>query len=665
MREIRYQGFRLAHVPSDELIEKALRNCELEAVHTPGAIQPHGGLIGVEDSTLTICHASVNISRFLRVLPEVLLGRKIRDVFAQMTQYGLESGVRQCKAAKHAVDLGELAFGEHSLFVTACPSNDLTLFEFENVPKQSVAESKTSSDLELLLTQARRASSEQDFFEKSVTLLKSLTGYDRVAVLDFDAEGNCTVEAEAVSVGVDSFLGLRFPAWDIPAQARRLMMKTSQRYFYHVNAAPVPIQSLIDPSASLDLTHAQLRASSPIHMEYMRNMGVASSFTLNVVLGGALWGIIAFHHASPRYPSPRVRQMCRYYLDFFILQLSKFRTENDLRRLGKPEKVRRTGALKAENENLNEISGAELLRRVSDALNAEGAAFVTQNNTTVVGLTPATEKLNALVQMFTTDQNIRNSVNVRADYPEIADLMPSEIAGLLAVTSPGYGSILFFRAAQDQIVRWAGAPKKEVSHKAGVKHLRPRSSFNEHLQSVAGAAPPWTLDEIRIAEDLRVLMSIGERTEPLRETERLKPLLADELNSHFQSILAMIRPVSQLNPFAKRRCMLVGDGGGNPGAVRVLEQLGFATIDTAVTAQDALHLIVQLRPDIAILDISSWQEHHAKTVPDRLSKMSIPFVYVAEHDDAAAANMRHPTAPVVKKPLQEDELRRALRVLEP
>lgn len=509
----------------------------------PGAIQPHGALIAV-DADLKILHASANTSAYLRVGHHALLGRSLSEVFARKTRHNLANGIMQAQAAGCAVDLGPMSFGDQSLTVTVSPAGDLTLFEFETARHTAGASDQTLKDLELLLRQARGAVSRQDLFERSVELLRMLTGYDRVMIFLFDTEGSGTVEAEAVAPGVDSFLGLSFPSWDIPAQARELMLKIPYRYFYDVTARPVPVLTLDGAPTEIDMSLAHLRGPSRVHMEYLRNMRVAASFTLNIVSHGKLWGMISFHHCKPRYPSQRVRRMCTYFLEFFTLQLSNFQVQGAVNRLSKPEGLLQSLMYKTDWQDLNEIFETDLLNDLSGSMRADGAALVYKNSVTSVGLLPAPDQLCKIAARLQSETSICHTANVARDYPDLAPLMQPNIAGFLAAALPDNCLFVFFRQARDRVVKWAGTPEKPISRSGGVARLHPRASFEEYLENVAGTSMPWSAEEVRAANNLWSLLLTSERADLMRKTNRQQSLLIDELNHRVRNILSLIRSLS-------------------------------------------------------------------------------------------------------------------------
>ena len=150
-----------------------------------------------------------------------------------------------------------------------------------------------------------RASSLQELYDITARAVRALTGFDRVMVYRYDADYNGEVVAEAKRADLNSFLGLHYPASDIPAQARALYEKNWIRLISDVDYAPAPIEPADHPAtgAPLDLTYSTLRSVSPIHLEYLRNMGVRASMSISLLRDDKLWGLIACHHyAGPHAP---------------------------------------------------------------------------------------------------------------------------------------------------------------------------------------------------------------------------------------------------------------------------------------------------------------------------------------------------------------------------
>jgi len=697
----------LAHFHSEDAIQRALERCVTEPIHIPGAIQPLGALFAV-DQNLTIRSASKNIDVFLRVAPQLLLDRRVPQVFSRETRHELSNCVRKTGATHGSQDLGTLPFGDQLLSVTASPSGALTLFEIERAQSVPDAGDRTLKDLDMLFRQVRGATSEPGLFQAATTILRALTGYDRVMVYVFEEDGHGTVQAESAAPGVDSFLGLRFPAWDIPEQARALMCKLPFRYVYDVSAPQVPLLCHELVPSEIDLTYSHLRASSPVHLVYLQNMGVRASFTLHIMVDETLWGMISFHHRTPRYPSTRVRQLCRHFADVFTLQLRNFQTSRDLMRLNRPNDVQKALAQHAASDHA--IEGRHLAQ-LSDAMAADGAALVHKQSLTVFGKSPAPQTITALAGQWVTNEDLRQTSNIARDGPEFAGEMLPEFGGLLAITLEHDFTLLLFREARDRTLRWAGDPMKEIKDIDGVATLTPRDSFKEHLQEISGTSAPWTPEQMRMAKDLQVMLSAQDRADLLSRTNALLADLDEETSEHFAQLRDFVESFAQnasdaprsglrlmagpaiplaqgakrlqdetppgaspnrrgttvpgferrTDRFANIRCLVLDENRSEASKTeRILKVLGVGHVKTATRRADALALIEVFKPNCAVLEIQRCDAEVWERITNRLTQLSIPIICVAGHDVAAAPDDQYRNGIALTGPVTEASLRDAL-----
>ena len=661
---------------SDQYIEAALKACASEAIETPGAIQSHGALIAVTNDGLRIRYASKNTGRFLRVAAEKLLEKSIRDVFGRKACRDLTTGLKHLEATGKAIDLGVIEFGGTPLAVTVSPAQACTIFEFEPAPENLGHTAISLSDLELLVEQAGASAHAGDLFEQSVQLLRMLTGYDRVSVLAFDEHGHGDILAEALSTGVESFLGLRFPSWDIPPQARELMAKLPLRYIADSSANQVPVLPAHTQIDDLDMSEAHLRAVSPVHLQYLRNMGVAASLSLYILVEGRVWGMISFHHETPRHPSQRIRQICRSYAEIFGLKLSGFLKASDLDLLHKTDAVRRKLPTKGDKPGLKTMVDAELLKELATAMSCDGAALIYNNAISAVGTTPEHKTLKMIVEVAGCPLAVTASVNASLDFPQLRGHLGPDTAGLLISQVRENCAFLFFRKAHDRVVKWAGAPEKPVHDEDGRMRLDPRSSFDEYPELVKGTSEPWTPDQARIAQELRTILNVKRQADIIQQTKKKQTVLTNDLNQRIKAFLALTRSLSQKScarkgpleapvtdvpaqqPVAAGVCLFLKDSHVvSPDTPRVLKEIGFGKVDTACTVEDALEKIERHALGLAILDIDLPHGQSSESVARLLKDRDIPFVFTATSGDTTCLDPVFRDAPVLRKPVCQDALR--------
>jgi light-regulated signal transduction histidine kinase (bacteriophytochrome)/CheY-like chemotaxis protein len=531
--------------PQKSVVAAALQHCAAEAVHIPAQIQPHGGLIGVDNQTLEITYASENIRSFLRASYDNLLGKPLGSVFGRKTRHDLVNGMMLGGTGQKTSDLGLIDFAGTPFLVGCAASDTTTIFEIEATKSGEDRSFKSLKDLELLLAQVRAAQDRQSLFETSVHLLQVLTGYDRVMVYEFDSEGNGTVVAETASIGLRPYLGLSFPAWDIPQQARRMMQALPLRYIADVKATGSPVHAARTRLPELDMTYAHLRGVSPVHLEYLHNMEVGATFTLNAVVEGRLWGMIALHHSTTRYPGQRVRQLCRNFISYFSQHLCNFHKSDQIDNLHKADALRRRLIDNASTAGQSEAFEVALLSELCSALDADGAVLIRDKTLVTAGSVPSGDVLHCITSEVSFSEDISTSSNIARDYPALHKRLGTKFAGLLVARRTSDLSFVFLRHAKDMTVRWAGAPDKTVHLQNGVARLNPRASFSEYRQKVKNTSRPWTTDQCRIAQELWSIFITSERAALLKQTDLQRTDMIDELNHRVRNMLALIRTLSR------------------------------------------------------------------------------------------------------------------------
>ncbi|MDO9360815.1 MAG: GAF domain-containing protein, partial [Polaromonas sp.] len=287
-----------------------LDNCDREPIHIPGHIQPHGALFAF-DAAGVLIYRSANAGELLRghlpALGEMLTAAHF-DAYA---------GIHELLAAVRASDDGEVIphamevrDGDKAFDVVAHPAAGGVVCEFED-SSQAVAVPPGFSFISHRATEKlKRQQSVDGLLAMAVEEVRRMTGFDRVMAYRFRHDESGDVVAESCDASLDPFVGRRYPASDIPAQARRLYIINTLRLIADVGAQPVPVQAAAQVTAPLDMSHGVLRSVSPVHIEYLTNMGVGASMSVSIVIGGKLWGMLACHHMQPRRLAYTVRMAC-------------------------------------------------------------------------------------------------------------------------------------------------------------------------------------------------------------------------------------------------------------------------------------------------------------------------------------------------------------------
>jgi light-regulated signal transduction histidine kinase (bacteriophytochrome) len=389
------------------------------------------------------------------------------------------------------------------------------------------------------------------FYREGARQVRALTGFDRVMVYRFDATGSGEVVAEALRPGVDSFLGLNYPASDIPAQARALYLRSIFRIIADVRAEPALIYPALNPAGeALDQSLSILRAVSPIHIEYLKNMGVDASLSISIIVGGRLWGLFACHHYAPRLPSFAQRSAAELFGQMFSMMLESRERREAAEYEARARNVsdRLMAATAQDNALLND---AEWLGEIIfDTIPADGVGVYVNGVVSLSGLTPSRQEFLTIVSMLNrlAASQVYTTDHIASVLPEAASYA-NKAAGLLAVpvSRAPRDYVVLFRSERLKSVRWAGNQEKEIEYGPNGPRLTPRKSFEEWSELVKGQAIPFSTAELRVAETLRTALlevvlrladSMGEERQKAHEHQEL---LIAELNHRVRNILALIR----------------------------------------------------------------------------------------------------------------------------
>ena len=513
-----------------------LINCEREPIHVPGSIQPRGVLLAVSEPDLVVEQASANLADVVGVTWQAALGRPLADVLGTVPAQAVarsaaafgdlrernpveltldrdgtpvpvdailhralhgSPGQQSLKDASGPVDAAGRPLAS-SLVIELEPASGPRPFSFPN----------TYQAVRGTIAELNRASDLQSLYDITVQAVRSLTGFDRVMLYRYDTDFNGEVVAEAQHGGLTSFLGLHYPASDIPAQARALYEKNWIRLISEVPYTPAVIHPVDHPATGrpLDLTYSTLRSVSPVHVEYLVNMGVASSMSISLLREDKLWGLIACHHyAGPHAPPYATRAAAEFLASTLSLRLVDRAAEEEVRRALRARSTLAwlTAATLDEERPLADslLGTPDLL----DLVPADSVVVHLEGHTAVRGV-PVDETVAARVAAWA--EGLRRDVvateSLTADAPALG--VPVEVAcGALAVPLPEGQWVVWLRQEKIRSVDWGGDPhhKVRVVEDAGEVRISPRQSFDRWQETVHGRAEPWTAAEVGEATELR------------------------------------------------------------------------------------------------------------------------------------------------------------------
>jgi light-regulated signal transduction histidine kinase (bacteriophytochrome) len=501
-----------------------LTACEREPIHIPGSIQPHGFLLAIQPADQVVTHASANTAPLFGLGAAAVLGRSLRQslpaVAAELgTDLGkpdFEDGTRYLRAVKLATSAGVKTFD-----AVVSQSGGQVVLEFEEIPDNVIASlDALYPTLRRFVDQLRTTATIDDLCRVAAEDIRRLTGFDRVLVYRFDEQWNGTVIAENRNDVLPSYLDLRFPASDIPAQARELYRRNRLRIIPDATYVPIPIESH-DP-APLDLSDSVLRSVSPVHLQYMRNMGTLASMSISILREGRLWGLISCHNKGPRRVPLQVRNACDFLTQIFSLQLeareNTVLAENRIRL--RSVQARLLAHMAAEEFFIDGLvkHPSELMRLAG----AEGAAIVSGDHCWRMGDTPSEHDVRALFTWLSQhhEEDVFATDSLAEHLPQAA-AYADKASGLLSISisKRHAGYVLWFRPEVVQTVKWGGDPTKPVQEVAGVQKLHPRLSFEIWKETVRGRSLPWDASEIEAVKELRnsVVGIVLRRAEELAE----------------------------------------------------------------------------------------------------------------------------------------------------
>ena len=510
-----------------------LTSCDREPIHVPGRVQPHGVLLVLAEPDLRIMQASTSTAQYLGRAAESLLGQPLAallgDEYVQYLRNTLD--IETIDQNPLYIWTSQLGAGGQHFDGLIHRHNGALILELEPSHTASAPRPDFYRMVKTVVARLQGAPSFDAFCNTAVAEVRALTGFDRVMIYTFDADGHGSVIAEALAPNVPSFLGLHYPASDIPQQARALYLRNWLRLIPDAHYTPADVVPTLTPDtgAPLDLSYATLRSVSPIHLEYMANMGVRASMSISIIDDGALWGLIACHHLSPRYLPYEVRAACEFLGQAFSLQLTAKRDSEDHQYRAQVNTVGLR--LIQQIAEVHPLDYALTAGRPSmlDLVDAGGAALCIDGQIVSLGQTPTDDQIRALIAWLGAqpERGIYSIASLATACPELANCKDTASGVLAAPISRAQGEyLLWFRPELLQVVNWGGEPTKAVElHDDGVR-LRPRRSFELWQQMVALHARPWKGFEIAAASDLRnavlsiVLRRVAELAQRNAELER-------------------------------------------------------------------------------------------------------------------------------------------------
>lgn len=541
-----------------------LTNCESEPIHIPGSIQPHGFLLGIKKGYSRIEFCSANSADYIGIGPDKVLGKDISDIFPeeQASRFALYAGVETIDSAKPFV----FSLNGTSFNTTVHQSGGNVIMELEPFPDGTLNLPNLYTQTRNFVSIMERSSGLLDLCQEIADETRTITGYDRVMIYRFDTQYNGEVIAESRREDLVSFANQKYPHTDIPAQARELYIRNPLRMIADINYTPVPLLT-IDDSAdkgnhSLDLSLSILRSVSPMHIEYLKNMGVGATLTISLLQNQKLWGLIACHHYAPKILPHYTRLSALLQGHFLTSQIAVREVAEEYKISEEVDKALVEAlALLHETENFMEAShrSPALLKLA----NATGAAIYHEGVLYTTGLVPSDSELLGLFsflanahpnQTFETD----NLSNV---YPAAKDIS-KYAAGVIyhSMVSGENDGILWLRQEKIETINWAGNPDKAVLPNEEGVQLSPRKSFELWMEIVKDKSSPWRKSEVNAASSFSYALQKHINYRVIRAQEDQNSVLNEELrlankelaNLNWISTHDLKEPLRKIQIFASR-----------------------------------------------------------------------------------------------------------------
>ena len=485
-------------------------DCKTAALQYLSEVQANGALVAMHGESQVVEYCSENVAALLGVGLERLLGRTGAEGLAAWwprlsTLVKGEGRLEWC-----ALEGGE------GLVAIGHKQGAHWIFEFKRAKEFGAARGSqrhwwNHTARTRFVEELTGAHTVERCRELLVDWVFEHAGYDRVMLYLFRADWTGEVVRERCRAGVEGFLGLRFPAGDIPPNARQMFALNLQRAIVDVDAETSPIRCWREGGPALDLTYSTLRSAHPVHLQYLRNMGVQASLTLSVVVQAKLRGMVACHHLSARELAvedrlalEEIARMVALHLTN-VLGLIEQRSRSEMRQ--RLSQLR--GALSAAGDD-TKLALANHLGMIREAFAAGGAWLRFEGEDLFAGRVP--DKLSLAPLRDSIELLPRERVSHFEALPEPLRTYRALVANASGVLFLPLGSVDFIALVRPEVietVNWAGKPEEPegpgvVAGPMLAQALGPRNSFAVWTEQVRHTSEPWSETQVEFGERLRL-----------------------------------------------------------------------------------------------------------------------------------------------------------------
>jgi two-component system, chemotaxis family, sensor kinase Cph1 len=501
----------------------SITNCVDEPIHIPGSIQPYGFLLGVEKEGFKIVYCSENCEDFLELTVPNILGKRLSNFFSapELVDFNIYFSKHETALARPFV----FTIKGKSYNTTAHQSKAYIVLEFEPFSNELLELPDLYIHAKRFAYNTERVDNMKSLCQDVAEQTRAIIGFDRVMIYRFDAEYNGEVFAESKNANIEPLLGLHYPHTDIPAQARELYILNHVRMLVDAHYTPVPLFGLNEKAKemeTLDLSLAALRSFSPIHIQYLKNMGVAATFSISLIHKGQLWGLIACHHYTPRHIPYYTRLAAHLQAIFLSSQIEVRQMADEFEQVKNTDKkiAEIHKILAGNNVDITENKNLILLKNL---MNADAIIMSYSGKLYSEGQLPKQEIIKPFLQWLKTKQinGIYNTAMLINEYPEAA-AFGSLITGVhyISLGKNNNNSIVWILQEVEKTVNWAGNPDKAIVKNEQTSQLTPRSSFDLWKQSVKHQSRPWRKAEKDAATVICSTIQHELHIKTLKEEER-------------------------------------------------------------------------------------------------------------------------------------------------
>lgn len=526
-----------------------LSSCEKEAIHTPDLVQPHGYALVFDKAKLTITRCSENLGQTGLGQPGELFGKSMHTVLPATVCAAVMQRTDFSARKRHIFfDASIPALSDSLVDVVICDAQKEILVEF--MPS-AFAESPEFAELQLneIISRVMTIQNPTEFYQRTAVEIRNFTGYDRVMVYRFDEDFNGQVIGESHVQGMESYLGLHYPASDIPAQARELYRKNMIRTI--VDAAYVPVP-LVAASAEqpLDMSYSHIRSVSPIHLEYLKNMGVVGTLTVSIIVNQALWGLISCHHRKPYSPDLKRVSLAGAF-GSILGGMIQMREESELERLSgrllsRLDTVMDSVMSQNKNQDVMDLieDRGSLFQSI---LPSDGFLVCTPDRLVSRNFSLDRTEMTQLLQSLEPHMRgpIFHTDNLASILPRFDERVLRECAGLMVLklnTQPE-SHWLWRRNEKTQTITWGGDPnQKAILNQKGL--ISPRKSFEKYNQIVTKQSARWDKSERELPKylipQIYRLFEFFESTHQLQSHKKQIKVMEEERAKHYEELIEML-----------------------------------------------------------------------------------------------------------------------------